>query len=248
MPNGMVSGSGSASQTDTRVENLAASIQAETLSATVEKEGKQLVIYRQGGYGIDLTGNTVIKVDIAFSGNPVSTYIFSIPKYVDGKGKWLPGKKIAAQDTPVSMPQPDTKIKATVALRYTIRHVMSGDDTYVEKQQKVLELTRTADPQEVTLIPSREASPPTFALWEGSGTYADFPVNIARPGRRPVSLCFDTYNEASDFLAYTRAANAKHPGRIDDDQLGFVSPPIDSALASPLVSSELEGLEIRPRC
>lgn len=247
-PNGAVSASASASQTDTNVENLGATIQAETLSATVEQGGKELVIYRQGGYGVDLTGNTVIKVDMTFSDNPVTTYIFSVARYVDAKGRWLPGKKISLQATPVSMPPPGTEISAAIALRYTIRHVESGDDTYVEKQQRVLELTRKVEPQEAILIPAREASPPTFALWEGDGPYADFAVNIVRPGRPPVSLCFDAYTDAADFMAYTRAANASRPGLVGDSQLGFVMPPVDSALAAPLVSSELSGLEIRPRC
>src|SRR5580700_8233008 len=85
-----------ASQTDTRVENISALSQTETLTATIEDNGRALRIHRQGGYGIDLTGNTVIKADLTYTGepspdrpyasNPVSTFIFSASPYTDAKG------------------------------------------------------------------------------------------------------------------------------------------------------------------
>ncbi len=230
-----------ASQTNTRVENLTASNQAETLSATVQEDGAALVIHRQGGYGIDLTGNTVIKVDMSYSENPMSTYIFSAPNYVDAKGNWLSAKEVVLKATPVSTLPPGTAITACVTLTYTIRHVKSGGATYEEKDDDVLELTSAPVTKTVTLIPRWEASPPGFGLWETAGPTKDFAVNIARPGRGPVGLCFDSYNDASDFLAYMKAANAKNPGRVGDAKLGFFVPP-NSELEL-LTSSELVDLE-----
>ena len=243
-----ISGSASvgASQANTRVENLTASNQAETLSATVEEDGAALVIHRQGGYGIDLTGNTVIKVDMSYSGNPTSTYIFSAPNYVDARGNWLPANKLVLKAMPVSTVPPETAITARVTLIYTIRHVRSGDATYEENDDDVLELTSAPVTRTVTLIPTREASPPAFGLWETAGPTKDFALNIARPGRGPVGLCFDSYNEASDFLAYMKAANVKNPSGVGDAKLGFFVPP-NSELEL-LASSELVDLEVRPRC
>ena len=247
-PSGAVSASVGASQTNTRVENLAATNQAETLSATLEGlDGAELVIHRQGGYGIDLTGNTVIKVDMSYSSNsenPTSTYIFSASSYVNAKGNWLPAKKVALKATPVSIAPPGTAITARVILKYTMRHVKSGDATYEEKDDDVIELTSAPVTKTVTLIPAREASPPGFGLWEATGPAKDFAVNIARPGRGPVDLCFDSYNEASDFLAYMKAANAKNPSRIGDAKLGFFLPPELEVLTS----SDLTDLEVRARC
>ena len=240
------SGSVSATQTNTKVENYTASIQAETLSATVEDDGDALVIHRQGGPNVDLTGNTVIKVDMSYSENPMSTYIFSVPKYVDAKGKWLPAKKVALTAKPVSAVPPGTAIKADVTLIYTIRHVRSGDATYEEKDDEVLEKTAGPVTETVTLIPAREASPPGFGLFSALGPHKDFAVNATRPGRVPVGLCFDSYNEASDFLAYMKAANARTPDRVGDTKLGFLVPP-DPEPAT-LTSSELNDLEVRPRC
>jgi len=240
------SGSVTASQTNTRVENLTASTQAETLSATVEQDGKALVIHRQGGYGIDLTGNTIIKVDMSYAGTPTSTYIFSVAKYVDAKGNWLPAKTLILTATPVSIVPPGTPVTANITLTYTVRHVKSHDDTYEDKKQEVLELTSTAPSKTVTLIPVREASPPGFGLFSAVGPYRDFAVNAARPGRAPVGLCFDSYNEASDFLAYIKAANTRTPNRVGDTKLGFLMPP-DPKLAL-LTSRELTDLEVRSGC
>ena len=240
------SASVNASQTNTRVESLTASNQAETLSATVEDSGTKLVIHRQGGYGIDLTGNTVIKVDMSYSESPLSTYIFTVPTYVDEKGNWLPAEKVVLKAVPVAMVPPGKAIDAKVTLVYTIRHVKSGADTYEEKDDDVLNWTSPPITKSVTLIPSREASPPSFGLWETSGPTKDFAVNVVRPGRGPVGLCFDSYNDASDFLAYMKAANTKHPSQVGDAKLGFVVPP--SSELKLLTSSELVDLEVRSRC
>ncbi len=240
------SGSVSATQMKTRVENYTASIQAETLSATVEDDGGALVIHRQGGPNVDLTGNTVIKVDMSYSGSPMATYIFSVPRYVDAKGKRLPAKKVALTAKPVLEVPPGTAIRADVTLIYTIRHVMSGDATYEERGDEVLYKTAGNITKHVILIPAREASPPGFGLFPALGPHRGFAVNAARPGRAPVGLCFDSYNEASDFLAYLKAANARTPGRIGDTNLGFLAPPDPEP--APLTSGELTDLEVRARC
>jgi hypothetical protein len=54
-----------------------------------------------------------------------------------------------------------------------------------------------------------------------------FVVHIARPGRAAVGLCFGSESEASDFLAYVRAANASHPSIIGNSRLGVVRPDLN---------------------
>jgi hypothetical protein len=240
------SASGAASQTNTKVENYTAAIQAETLSATIEQNGGALVIHRQGGQNVDLTGNTVIKVDMSYAGNPMSTYIFSVPKYKDTKDKWLPPEKVTLAVKPVSAVPPDTVIKADVILVYTLRHVKLGDTTYEEKDDNVLELTSQPITRSVDLIPAREASPPGFGLVATAGSAKDFALNVEQPGRDPVGLCFDTYNEASDFLTYLKVANAKSPSKIGDSRLGFVEPPDPRVVL--LTATDLDGLEARAKC
>jgi hypothetical protein len=71
-------------------------------------------------------------------------------------------------------------------------------------------------------------------------------LDLKQPGRYPVGLCFDTYNEAADFLTYLKAANAKNPSRIGNSQLGFVEPPAPGVVL--LTARDLAGLEARAKC
>jgi hypothetical protein len=141
----------------------------------------------------------------------MSTYIFSVPKYKDAKDNWLPAKKVTLVVKPVSEVPPGTVIKADVILVYTLRHVESGDTTYEEKDDNVLELTSQPVTRSVDLIPTREASSPEFGIFATTGSARDIALNVEEPGRYPVGLCFDTYNEAADFLTYLKAAMQRTP-------------------------------------
>lgn len=249
-----------ASQTDTRVENISALSQTETLTATIEDNGRALRIHRQGGYGIDLTGNTVIKADLTYTGepspdrpyvsNPVSTFIFSASPYTDAKGHLLPEEKVTLTAKPLTTLPPGTDVKSEVNLTYTIRHVLSGGDTYEEKDDDVVERTVGPISNKVTLIPAREASPPGFGLHLTTGPNMGFVVYVARPGRATVGLCFGSESEASDLLAYMRAANASHPSIIGNSRLGVVRPDLnpDAPPLLPLTTVDLRAAQVQPKC
>ena len=236
-----------ASRTDTRVENISALSQTETLTATIEDNGHALRIHRQGGYEIDLTGNTVIKADLTYTGepspdrpyvsNPVSTFIFSASPYTDAKGHLLPAEKVTLIGKPPTTLPPGTDVKSEINLTYTIRHVLSSGDTYEEKDDDVVERTVGPIPNKVTLIPAREASPPGFGL---------HPDNRAQHG-----FCrFGSESEASDFLAYMTVANASHPSVIGNSRLGVVRPdlnPNSPPLAS-LTTVDLRAAQVQPKC
>jgi hypothetical protein len=137
-----VSATVTGNQSNTKVENYTATNQTETLTATIEDEGRALVIYRQGGAGIDLTGNTVIKVTISYIGSsPMFTHVFFVDKYKDKKMKWLSPNKLSVADKPVLAVPPGNAIPAQIILIYTLRHVESGDSTYEERDDKVIEFT-----------------------------------------------------------------------------------------------------------
>lgn len=240
------SGAFSASQSNTRTENFTASTQAETLSATIEDGGKKLVIHRQGGIGIDLTGNTVIKADIAYAAGVMHSFTFSIARYKDSKGKAIPPDKLSVRVTPLASVPPGTSIDATVGLVYTMRHVISGDDTYEEKDDRVREITAKAAPVTAELIPVREASPPGFGIFAQSGRFSGFAVAAQRTGRNPVDLCFKSYEEASDFLAYLKSAASRRPARVGAFTLGFVQPP--GHAVTPLSPADLPGLIAEAKC
>ena len=162
-----------ASQTDTRNETFTAQSQAETLTATLSDGGTELRIHRQGGYGIDLTGNTVLKVDLAYDGgatpeglarNGVLFRTWAVRAYADVKGHRLRPRDLELVATDSAGLPPATSVKADVYLTYTLRHVISGDKTYEERHDVVREITAGPVGTEVTLISSREAAATGFGL------------------------------------------------------------------------------------
>jgi hypothetical protein len=212
------SGTFGGSQTDTRVENLTASAQLESLTATIDCDGHCLKIRRQGGYGVDLAGNTVIKVDMTYCpaqgggecASPESTTVFAVTSYKKPatdtikKPGWLAPGDLEITSKQVSIPPSKygrSGIKAKVGLTYTLRHVFGGDPTYEEADDKVQEITVTPSDSTVVLIPGRDAAPPMFGLHRYSDQNA---LKFVRPGKNPTGACFDTYGEAEDFLAYLR--------------------------------------------
>jgi hypothetical protein len=238
------------SQQDQRTETLTAGSQLETLTATVEGfRGHDLRIRRQGGYGLDLTGNTVIKADISWdpgagAANAERGYIFSATT-LDSKGKPLPLAQAKLIPTPVIGLVPGTTIRADVALIYTMRHVIRGGSTYEERDDDVLE--RTAGPvhQVVDLIPQRDASPAAYALHLADTdeiVLAWLPLR-----RRSVSLCFGSPDAAQDFLGYLRQHGGANPGHVGATIIGVAgggpeTPP------PPLTAAQLARAEVRTGC
>jgi hypothetical protein len=242
-----VSATVTGNQSNTKVENYTATNQTETLTATIEDEGRALVIYRQGGAGIDLTGNTVIKVTISYIGSsPMFTHVFFVDKYKDKKMKWLSPNKLSVADKPVLAVPPGNAIPAQIILIYTLRHVESGDSTYEERDDKVIEFTASPVMKMVTLVPEREVSPRMFGLVATAGAFSGFAVNIKERGAPPVGLCFDSYNEVREFLTYLNAVHSKHPAEIGGgSRLGFLVPP---SAFSGLTASDVPALEARDKC
>ncbi len=236
-----------ASQSDTRAETLAVTQQAETLSADVEDGGRVLDIHRQGGLGVDLTGNTVVKVDIAYDGNPSRTVVSAIGAYHDKAGAILAPGHLALTQSLVLAPPPKADVKAKVDLTYTVRHILAGDGTYEEKDDRVQEITRTsAVANDTPLVPARDFSPTFFGLHaEGSAHGA---VGILRPGGALTGLCFGTYDEAGEFLAWLRIAKPKDPSVLAEARIGFNPVPPSGAPIEPLRAADVAGLQVRPSC
>jgi hypothetical protein len=242
------------SQSNTKVENYSASIQAETLTVSVEQKGRSLVIHRQGGINVDLTGNAVIKVTISYTpdedddgcektNSGLFNYLFTVDEFKDKKGKWIAPDKLKIARQPVWAVPPGTSIWADVSLRYTLRHVIQGGETYEEKDDQIIEYTANGISHRVGLIPIREASPLWFGLVGDNGQ--GFALNIKNPETDAVGLCFDTYDSAREFLGYLKAANAMRPWKLGDSRLGFVEPP--NGLVD-LTSANLAELQTQAKC
>lgn len=247
------------SQTNTRVENYNANVQAETLTAAIDCDGHCLRIHRQGGNGVDLTGNTVIKVDMSFCETQTTdgpclasrdAWIFSVDKYQDVSGKLLDASKISLAWKKIATPPPSfgtDGIRANVGLTYTLRHVTVGDATYEEGDDSIEEITPASVTTPITLISGREVAPPIFGLFQTVGPLKGFAVKVQRPDNDPVGACFDTYEEAWDFLSYLRAINmASKPIVIAKSKLEYVDPSADNPIA--LTGNDAMTLIAAPGC
>ena len=154
----------------------------------------------------------------------------------------LTAEKVTLIAKPVTTLPPGTDVKSDINLTYTMRHVLSGGDTYEEKDDDVVERTVGPISNKVTLIPAREASPPGFGLHLTTGPNMGFVVYVARPGRAEVGLCFGSES--------MRAANASHPSIIGNSRLGVVRPDLnpDAPPLVPLTTVDLRAAQVQPKC
>jgi hypothetical protein len=263
--------SGSFTQSESRVENYTATQQAESLTISLRNNDtylwdannrNTLRIHRQGGIGVDLTGNIIVKVDIVLPEDPGNSpdpirisrrRLFSVKgDYVDKKGQWAKPDSltldpqlvlVAKHVNPKTKPTP---ITATVTLIYTLRHILSGDDTLEEKDDHVAEKTLRVDTTKVVLVPGGEASPRAYSIVANHGNGAT--LLVQRPDA-PGSeyLCFGSYDAANDLVTYLRKAGAAHAEILGKARLGFSTiDPIHNL--APLQAADLKGLEAVGSC
>src|SRR5262249_44869494 len=157
-----------------------ATSQVETVTATIE--GGSLIIHRQGGIGVDLTGNVVIRVDLEYTGTSNRRPIFSVESYSDKDKKPLPIAKLSVSSKLLIAPPPATAIPATVTMSYTLRHVTAGEKTLEEGDDTICNEHTDAASTDVELVPSREASPWNFCLYDSSPHGMTGSLQIQRPG------------------------------------------------------------------
>jgi hypothetical protein len=224
-----------ASQENSRKETFAASSQVELLTVSVENGGRTLRVRRQGGIGVDLTGNTVVQVDIAVGGEDAKT-VYAVPEgYTAKGGALLAPDKVGFAAKYLQLP-PKGGLDADVQLRYTLRHVTAGGGTLEEKDDTVLLWTRSARMPAVRLVPQRDMIPQTFGLASAAGAF----LAIAVPGADPRTLCFEEVLEASDLLVYLRLRRPPN-GAIGGAQLG---PPVPGGVGR-LQPRDIDGLQVR---
>jgi hypothetical protein len=158
--------------------------------------------YQQGAVGIDLTGNVIIDVyiDIVDDSPPLETYAFT--NLVDASGKPNPPGNVMARTQLVVYPN---KAKAPVmmdaTLGYVVRHVVSGDKSVAEGDDRVHYLrgeVSTAAPN--ILVPIDDMR---FAAW-GLVANGNF-VKIREAGvQREGVLALSSYEEAAQLLAWLK--------------------------------------------
>ncbi len=228
-----------------RAEAFTFSSQVESLTVSVGDSGKTLRIRRQGGTGIDLTGNTIIKVDLALSAAPDLLITFTPTNgYRSRDGMPTAPAKLALASGYHLVPPAQDDIAATASLRYTLRHIVSGDATAEERDDTVIEITReVSDAKNLILVPASEVGNSVYAIQADSGDYAGSKLKaLTAGGGRPAVLCFSSYLDADGFLSWERSL-PHAASQIGNVAVGFR---IDSWQR--LVAKYLDGLRVVRGC
>lgn len=232
-------------QQATRSDELQITQRIEDVTPLIDDEGN-IRILRHSGFGLDLTGNTLLTVTFVPTSSAYPE-LFSIKEYKDEQRNWLEPKKLALNTQITKVPRGVGDIKAKVTLKYTLRHVTSGDETYQESDDIVQEITRTTPPKEFILVPASQVERTTFGLFETSGK--EMPLFVQRQEHPKITpLCFSNYGNAQDLLDYLNRPRAKQPAMIGSTTIGFSIPKNGSPALSPLKSEDIGKLEVRPGC
>jgi hypothetical protein len=234
-----------ASQANTRVETFNAASQVDNLTVSVFPDG-HMRIRRQGGVGIDLTGNTIVKVDLRVP-DTAASYIslFSVSSnYQDAKGQWVAPASLKWKESVAHRPIADD-LFADVSLIYTIRHIVQGDDTVEEKDDVVHEITMKNPSQRLLLVPGAQVAAPVYSIWTKGrdGTV----VYISRPtATQAAPFCLGSYDAAQTLLAYLQHGNPTHPQVLGNATLGFSH--LGPGAITPLTPATVADLTVRPEC
>jgi hypothetical protein len=231
--------SGKASQSSSRQETLPETFQVENLTVSLEEGGTALRVRRQGGPGVDLAGNTVVKLEIALDGQDrIVTY--AVKSYSDKLHHPLPASQISIvrKDTQVAS---DKAVTAKVSLTYVVRHVKTGGGTGINRDQDVLEHTIHAPDQTYEVIPARDIVPDTYGLFF---TTKRGPVEIEQPGLAPRWLCFASPEAAEEFLQHLRLWTT--PGNVGGAVIGAYDGATDHVV--PLSVADASTLEVQSDC
>jgi hypothetical protein len=177
---------------------------------------------------VDLTDNAVIRVTMKYMGRPSSdqpgranpefAYRFS-GSFLDPSGSPLPPAKVRLTSQPQSILGPGVAIKADTFLNYTLRHVVSGGDTYEERDDRTEDLTVGPVLSTTTLISGTDTS--GYTVMVGKSKYQ---VMVQQPNHMPSVLCFGSYLDARDFVVFLTANFAAPPRSIGSFALGLYRP------------------------
>ena len=221
----------------TTTETLNETYQAENLTVSVEAGGTELRIRRQGGPGVDLTGNVAVKVGIRLDGSDKVALYHAGDLFGADQQPVKPDKVVLTRALVDVGPYAD--LSATVAMTYVMRHVKTGGGTLVSRGQDVLEHTRTMAPVTQVLVARDDLYPASFGLYTAKRPE---PLSVQTPGVEPNALCLSTYAEADDLLRYLRIV--RPGGVLGKASIGWFA----LTRNTPLAAADLDQLEVRSNC
>lgn len=205
-----IGGSASVNYTDKYETNLNLHLQRMKLSGTLSQQ--KMTLRQEGAFGIDLSGNTAVSVDISFNGNfaaPIS--VFKINSYYDKTtGAAMPATSISKNSTMWIFPDISADVIATLQYKYLYRYVRPSSKKYIpEARQRVKHYygevgyrtdAQAGDPDvavNVTLIKPADFKPITYKVGTTNGGGA---TTFIQWDSEDVN--FETASEAAAFLEY----------------------------------------------
>lgn len=186
-----------------RIVTLSASITDNTLS-----------LYQDGISGVDLTGNII--TDIVFDGNSgkqdiaTDTY-FSIGDLTNKDNVFNDAAKLKITETIVSYFNFKEDITATISFDADYRHVVSGDKTITESDDKIQLLygsttpKQGTKPQTLTILRANQLNPKFWSLKLSDTTKSKIPVKISSKTGNTTELMFNSLAEIKDFIFWLKA-------------------------------------------
>ena len=202
-----VGSSGSLNFTDKYETSLNLLLSRMKLSGTLSKE--KMTLRQEGTFGIDLSGNTSVSVDLTFKGEyapPI--YIYKIAKFYDNNNAAIPVVNLVKNKTMWVFPNVTGSTTGTLQYKYLYRHVRNWSKKHIpEARQRVDNYygevghgATTAKsyvaPINVDLIKPEDFMPVSYRIGTGTGAgiqYLNWDSEI---------INFENSNDAASFLEY----------------------------------------------
>jgi hypothetical protein len=198
-----------ASITDQYQSNLNLTLNRLKFSGTLDTS--YVTIRQEGGFGVDLSGNTSVTLDYRFDGPYKNINIIKVKKFEDA-GHILAYSSIVKSYTIWSFPDITQSIKSTTKFKYLYRHVENprqipegrqhaeyfyGEFGFHDKQVNDANHQFT---KETDLIKPSDFRPKTFRL----GIYGNLPNPNVYVNEAGSPLNFETAKEAFAFLKWLK--------------------------------------------
>lgn len=237
-----------AGSSETYTDQATIAVQDEVL--TVYKKNRSLVVYRESERNADLTGTTLVKlnfqIDKQKSGD-VEEWAVTDLKLIDEKlnTPLAPDKaSIGLKFARFAKPKP---LKVDAVLRYVVRHVVKGQETYTESDDDVLFIDGTVQ-RTCTLI---TASTLNISRWyvesQVPGNAAPTPIQLEDATGNAVAFAFLDYDEAQAFVHWRSHTGATAIGQYRLREFGGGALRRDAALVLVNVASSTIPSDV-PSC
>lgn len=178
----------------------------------IDIEPGAMTIIRESERGLDVVGNTIVNLTIVpqlpENGNLLPQVFLATGQDLTDSGRSRSASTASIDLEQVSVPA-KCALRATVTMRYLMRHVVTGAEYYTEGKQAVSLLDGDTDPVLHTLVREEETQPRLWQIVTGRGQGL---VAVPVPGVSQI-LVFDNYSSAQEFAAWLDATRARTIGK-----------------------------------